>query len=175
MANELSEDQGDPPRGGVSSPSLGSFVMPGQEMEVEVMSPPRIVWYWVLKQSIDRLKDAINVERSDRRIEFLFGCVGLAVGTIRDAWIALDTVLKEPEKLTVLDFVFSLLFLVSSIFAFYFGVLAEKKESVANTILSDIFEKEYEANVTRTSPEFRGGTTGGEAGTVREGEPGGGG
>lgn len=150
----------------------GSLIIPQQEMEVEVISPPRIVWYWVLKQNIDRLKDAINAERADRRIEYLFGCAGLALGTVKDALSAFFTVLNNPANLTLLDIGFAFAFLLSSCFIYYFWRLADNKESTANQVLKDIFEKEYEGNVTRSSSESRGGATGGQAETVREGESG---
>lgn len=155
-------------RGGAYSP-VGSLFMPGQEMEVQVMSPPKIVWYWVLKQSIDRLRDAINAERADRRVEYLFGCSGLAIGTLRDACVTMGIVADKPEELTVMDFVLTCTFVISLFFVAYFGAFAEKKERTANRVLSDILDNEYGANATGPLSEPGRSGAGGKAGTVQEG------
>ena len=119
-------------------------------MEVQVKSPPRIVWYWVIKEKLDRLKDAIQAERLDRRTEFIAGGAGLAIGTVRDTVQAFKS-LDAGQNFSGWDLALTALFIVSAGVALWFLFCVKTKKSNVDNILSEIEESKGEANVT-TAP-----------------------
>jgi len=130
----------------------GNLSMPGYDMEVVVKSPPSIVWYWVLKEKLDRLKDAIGTERLDRRSEFIVGGAGLAIGTARDTLQAFKA-LEAGKNFSGWDLAITALFIVSAGVALWFWLLVKSKASNVDTILSEIEENRGEANVTSSPPK----------------------
>jgi len=126
--------------------------VPAYQMEVHVKSPPAIVWYWVLKQNLDRLKDAVADERADNRSEFIFGFSGIALGTLRDM-IATFTIVFGGKVPSVWDFLLTLTFFVSVLAITYFFWFVRSPKKALDTIITEITEKEYAANVTGTSSE----------------------
>ena len=133
-----------------SGQTVGNLTVPGYNMEVQVKSPPRIVWYWVIKEKLDRLKDAIQAERLDRRTEFIAGGAGLAIGTVRDTVQAFKS-LDAGQNFSGWDLAFTALFIVSAGVALWFLFCVKTKKSNVDNILSEIEESKGEANVT-TAP-----------------------
>lgn len=160
MADKPSADGSDPPRGGSSSPLPDSLVATGQtmagtvdlgsggfmyipqeEIGVDVMSPQKVVWYRVLEESVNRLKDAIRESEADRRLECLFGFGGLSLGTARDAYFVLEAMANEKVP-SFIDLGLTMVFFVSVSFCFYFWKFAKKRGESAEDMLSKIFRKE---------------------------------
>lgn len=131
---------------------VGNLSVPSYSMEVHVKSPPRIVWYWVLKQNVDRLKDALSDERGDRRPEFIFGFSGLALGSL-EATISGVVALVAGDTPTIFQYVLSLAFLVSVLGVVYFWKFVTPAKSKVDDILKEIEEHEGQANVTRSTPK----------------------
>lgn len=142
--------------------------MPQQELEVQVKSPPRIIWYWVLKQNIDRLQDALRAERADRRLEYMFGFGGFALGTARDAFLTVSAVI-DGRIPSLVDFFLTVTFIVAAILLMYFWSSTRNKEIEADSILSEILEKEYQTDVVRPSVPTGIGHADAATGDVREG------
>ena len=126
--------------------------MPQEAIGVRVMSPKTIVWYRILKQNVDRLRDAVNADEMDRRLECLFGFGGLTLGTARDAYMVVDTVANK-EVPSLLELGLAMLCIVSASFVIYFWKFSKKKEASANKILAEIFQKEYEGDGEGASPQ----------------------
>ena len=145
---------------------IGNFTVPPYSMEVHMKTPPTIVWYWVIKQNISRLQDAVATERADRRLEFIFGFTGLAFGSIESAITTLAKV-HHGEVPGFFEFIFTIAFFVSILGVFYFWNAVRSPKSSLDAIINEITEREYEANVTRPSSESGGSTTKGETKTIR--------
>ena len=129
-----------------ASQTYGSLNVPGYNMEVQVRSPPRIVWYWVIKDKLDRLRDAIQAERQYRRSEFIVGGAGLALGTAEDTVQAFKA-LSAGQKISGWDLTFTALFIVSAGVVLWFWFFVKSKDSNVDKVLSEIEESKGEANV----------------------------
>ena len=153
---------------------VGSLSMPSLEVEVQLSTPPTILYYWVLKQNLDRLKNALEDERADRRLEFIFGFSGLAIGTAPGFWITISEALAN-NAISALNGILTVIFIVAIFLAFYFWIFVKRTKVAATKILDDITGEEYGTNVTGTPSESGRGSTGGRTRTVRQRESSGGG
>jgi len=143
MAEGAAGSEASPPLSeGAGSGGQGRLSMPAYGVAVKAHVPPSIAFYWVLKQNISRLRDAISDERADRRLEFIFGFSGLALGTLRDAWNAMSKV-GSDQTLEILDFMFSVLFVVSVFAIIYFWRFVRPRSSAVDSVLTEITAQEY--------------------------------
>jgi hypothetical protein len=116
--------------------------MPAYGVDVKTHVPTSIEYYWVLKQNFARLKDAIADERSDYRLEYIFGFTGLAIGTARDAFEGIGRAFRHKD-FDFWDFIFSVLFFVSIFFVYYFWKIVKPKAAKVDEVISEITEQEY--------------------------------
>ena len=109
-------------------------------------APPKILYYWVIKQNIDRLKDALTDERADRRLEFIFGFSGLSLGSLESAISSIIDV-AEKKMPSVFDFILTIAFVVSVLAVIYFWRFVTPAASKVDRILIDIEENEEKVDV----------------------------
>lgn len=108
------------------------------------MKPPRVVWYMVSKESISRLQDEVARETADRRLEFLFGLSGLAIGSIKDVWETMINVIEE-KPITPLDIGFCGLFAIAVVGVIYFWRIKSDHGNTAK-ILDEIKRESSETH-----------------------------